>query len=1136
MKPIQKLAISAGLALWAVSAYGQAFTGADVGTPALPGSVTGTPPGVQTITGGGSDIWGTTDNFYYYYATVSAQEWDAVVRVQDLQGPDTWTKCELMVRWPDSSGTPKGPDPFIAAMTTRTGGQNQVAPQWRTSRGGNADWNALGQTVRPSYPDTWLRVTRVGSLFTMYYGTDGTTWTKYVDIDTAKTDLVGSDNGTTFGTPWPNTVLVGVAVTAHNDSDLSGGVATVSDLKITITPTTPTLSVVTDVQDTSAYVGGNAFFLFQATNTAIPNGYVGDYQWYKNGSPVPNATASRYAFVAGPADEGAKIHCVASLGAASVNSSTGTVTVLPATEYIGYLKYEQFRGQSRGAINSGNYGIPDNVWANNSGDGPYDYADNYASRMSGYFVAPTTGKYVFFVAADDDTDLYLSTDENPSNARLIAQEMGWSQRRYWISSGDGNNANMKRSDNWTPDEGATYPWGEGISLMASQKYWIATVHHEGGGGDNVGIYYKLLDDPDPTDGTPSNLTGDNIIMLTKPANTLNITKQPTDYTTYEGLKAVFSVAASTDAELTPLYQWQRNGVDMAGRTAPNLSFDAALADDGAKYRCVITVPPTGLTVTSDEATLKVNTSVWLPGLVKQEIWGPNNNSVTRAQVEAGSAGDPTSMQFLTMFDTSDFAENYVQRLVTYFVPKTTGKYVFLVSSDDDSDLFVSTDEDPANKQLVAQQTGWNANRNWSGATGQRNSDEFVDPTTGATPGFGGISMTAGKRYYIEGVHHEGTGGDNFAAYVMVYGDLAPADGTESNLRGDLIQLKLPAATRLEITQQPQSVTTHGWDQAVFSIEIDTDALYPPTYQWRRNGVNIPTATGKVYSLITEPSDSGAVFDCVVTLAAFGSTTSSPATLTVLGDAVFTPAKLKQEYFSGAAFDDVINGNVGAPTSVALWDIFEGAVDIADNYTRRVTGMFIPPVDGKYVFFTSSDDQSNFYISTDDKPSNKRLVAQQTGWNSTRTWNTDPTGQAAVDQRRSDRWSPDGGTTVPYYEGIPLSQGVKYYIEGVHREGGGGDNFAVTFKLIDDVDPVDGDAPLLTGDVIGYMAAPAAPEKPTITVSSTGGNIRIEWTPAGGHLESSPALGPGATWTSEGTANPATLPISGGAKFFRVVVP
>jgi hypothetical protein len=54
---------------------------------------------------------------------------------------------------------------------------------------------------------------------------------------------------------------------------------------------------------------------------------------------------------------------------------------------------------------------------------------------------------------------------------------------------------------------------------------------------------------------------------------------------------------------------------------------------------------------------------------------------------------------------------------------------------------------------------------------------------------------------------------------------------------------------------------------------------------------------------------------------------------------------------------------------------------------------------------------------------------------------------------------------------------------------------------------------------------------------SGNNINVSWTPAGGHLESSPALsGPSVNWVNIGSANPAIVPIGSGSLFLRVVNP
>jgi hypothetical protein len=56
----------------------------------------------------------------------------------------------------------------------------------------------------------------------------------------------------------------------------------------------------------------------------------------------------------------------------------------------------------------------------------------------------------------------------------------------------------------------------------------------------------------------------------------------------------------------------------------------------------------------------------------------------------------------------------------------------------------------------------------------------------------------------------------------------------------------------------------------------------------------------------------------------------------------------------------------------------------------------------------------------------------------------------------------------------------------------------------------------------------------LSVSISGESIVISWTATGGTLQSSPSLGAGETWSTVGTANPATVTNSGNAMFFRVV--
>ena len=88
----------------------------------------------------------------------------------------------------------------------------------------------------------------------------------------------------------------------------------------------------------------------------------------------------------------------------------------------------------------------------------------------------------------------------------------------------------------------------------------------------------------------------------------------------------------------------------------------------------------------------------------------------------------------------------------------------------------------------------------------------------------------------------------------------------------------PVSAALAITAQPANATVRTGLAASFSVAAGGDA--PLSYQWRRNGVDIPGATAASYT--TAPlsfSDNGALY-AVVVRGASASLTSAPATLAV----------------------------------------------------------------------------------------------------------------------------------------------------------------------------------------------------------------------------------------------------------------
>jgi hypothetical protein len=69
------------------------------------------------------------------------------------------------------------------------------------------------------------------------------------------------------------------------------------------------------------------------------------------------------------------------------------------------------------------------------------------------------------------------------------------------------------------------------------------------------------------------------------ANSLTITTEPSNVNVCEGGTATFTVAAD-QPDVT--YQWQKNGVDIAGATSASLVLNnVAATDDGSTYSCIV---------------------------------------------------------------------------------------------------------------------------------------------------------------------------------------------------------------------------------------------------------------------------------------------------------------------------------------------------------------------------------------------------------------------------------------------------------------------------------------------------------------------------------------------------------------------
>ena len=105
-------------------------------------------------------------------------------------------------------------------------------------------------------------------------------------------------------------------------------------------------------------------------------------------------------------------------------------------------------------------------------------------------------------------------------------------------------------------------------------------------------------------------------------------------------------------------------------------------------------------------------------------------------------------------------DNYAARMFGFITPPETGDYNFFIRSDDASELFISTDDDPANVVWQAEELDC--------------CNPFQEPGIDDTVTINPIPMVAGERYYIEARYKEGGGGDWMEVAWRLDGDNTPA--------------------------------------------------------------------------------------------------------------------------------------------------------------------------------------------------------------------------------------------------------------------------------------------------------------------------------------------------------------------------
>jgi hypothetical protein len=113
---------------------------------------------------------------------------------------------------------------------------------------------------------------------------------------------------------------------------------------------------------------------------------------------------------------------------------------------------------------------------------PDDTHEQYGARITGFFIAPATTNYIFYLRSDDASQLWMNTNA--------------------VNSTDRTATNLVQQEVGCCNGFAVHPTAP-IAMNAGQAYFIEVLYKEGTGGDFGQVAFKTAGDPtDPNTLSP----------------------------------------------------------------------------------------------------------------------------------------------------------------------------------------------------------------------------------------------------------------------------------------------------------------------------------------------------------------------------------------------------------------------------------------------------------------------------------------------------------------------------------------------------------------------------------------------------------------------------------------------------------
>jgi uncharacterized protein (DUF1800 family) len=683
---------------------------------------------------------------------------------------------------------------------------------------------------------------------------------------------------------------------------------------------------------------------------------------------------------------------------------------------------------------------------------PVNWRDSYGIRMRAFLTPVTSGTYTFWIAGDDNCELWLSSDATPGKQVRIARVPGWTAPENW----------------------AVYPEQKSapVSLVAGQKYFIEALMKEGAGQDSLSVAWAASADGVPTVIAGAFLTPYEVAPRVEPALLVEAGAPVQQYAPNGQVELGAQAVDLRSPSRTIAFSWsQVSGSPALIRTPATAATLVDLPAVGT-YVFRVTASHSGGSAT-DEVTVTL-----LPKLAPDagqaltEYWfGVDGKTVGALTNSLDYPGFPHARRVVTSLSAAEtVAEQFGSRTRGFLLVPESGAYRFFLAANESAEFSLSGNDSVSGLRAVVSVSAPQIVSGALGVLGQPS-----EP----------VELVGGRRYAFQILHKDDWGTDSCSLRWQRPGSAYAEEVTTEFLAPPADQGAALQASQ-DFKLDGDFVLNAGRDQMLY---LPRQSASLSAYEQRRSGSDVPLRTW------TQVSGPGLVL--------FSSPGTAQTTATFPRSGVYRLrySVLTQRNESAdeltVEVQPALSADSGAFTRQVWWrrnfasmDAFRAdpsfpdfpdmtdnlpelrqAVDWADQYATRVTGILrVPPGSEptvNYRFAVSGDDAVEFSIASGASPGDLRRICFATR-------------ASGRDNVRSE--------VTQISDPVALKPGGRYFVELLHREAWSSDYFAVAWAREGDnrFQVIDGSYGEPTRDVQPFSAG--------LNVYANAGRDRTYWWP------------------------------------------